>query len=328
MNIDFPPPCKGTYNNAGSSRQLANYLEHEDMERMEKGIYTEGFFNLIQENLYKSQVVKDIDRNIGQLMKTDAKFYAIHISPSTKELQVMGATETEQAEAMRWYIRTVFIPEYARNFNKGLEAEDIKFYGKIHFDRDSSRSKGNTDETDTHNNMHCHIIVSRKDQANKVKLSPLTNHRNTKKGAIMGGFDRTQLFKSVEKGFDVLFKYDRQLAETFQYCNIMRNGNIDEQLNMQGKEISQEKMGAGERESKQMGILADRQISNNGNMNEKGLADLQVSDNAQEQTSDSTDLGLPSVLGMFSPEVHGDNWEEEYFRKMGKGRKRKRGRGW
>lgn len=43
MHIDFAPPSKGTYNNAGSSRQLANYCEHEDLERMEKGIYTDGF---------------------------------------------------------------------------------------------------------------------------------------------------------------------------------------------------------------------------------------------------------------------------------------------
>lgn len=46
MNIDFPPPSKGTYNNATSRRRLAAYLEHEDLERMEKDIYTEGFFNM------------------------------------------------------------------------------------------------------------------------------------------------------------------------------------------------------------------------------------------------------------------------------------------
>ena len=34
MNIDFPPPSNGVYNNAGSSRQLANYCEHEDLQRM------------------------------------------------------------------------------------------------------------------------------------------------------------------------------------------------------------------------------------------------------------------------------------------------------
>ena len=130
MHIDFAPPSNGTYNNAGSSRQLANYLEHEDLERMEKGIYTEGFFNLTDDNIYESKVIKDIDTNIGQLLKTDAKFYAIHVSPSKKELQAMGNTEHEQAESMKRYIREVFIPEYAKNFNKELSASDIKFYGK------------------------------------------------------------------------------------------------------------------------------------------------------------------------------------------------------
>ncbi|MDR2408477.1 MAG: DUF5712 family protein [Bacteroidales bacterium] len=229
MNIDFPPPSNGIYNNAGSCRQLINYCEHEDLERMQKGIYTEGFFNLADDNLYKADVIKDIDGNIGQLLKTDAKFYAIHVSPSEKELQRMGNTEQEQAEAMRRYIREVFIPEYAKNFNKGLSAMDIKFYGKIHFDRDRS---------DNRLNIHCHLIVSHKDQSNKVKISPLTNHRNTKKGAIKGGFDRVALFENAEKGFDKLFGYNRQLSETFEYCNTMKNGTVTAKLKMQEKEIN------------------------------------------------------------------------------------------
>jgi hypothetical protein len=133
MNIDFPPPSNGVYNNEGSSRHLANFLEHEDLERMQKDFYTEGFFTLKENNLYKSQVIKDIDGNIGQLLKTDAKFYVIHISPSENELRTMGSEEQEQAEAMKQYIRKAFIPEYTRNFNKGLSGADIKFYGKIHF---------------------------------------------------------------------------------------------------------------------------------------------------------------------------------------------------
>lgn len=225
MNIDFPPPSKGTYNNAGSSRRLCNYLEHEDMERMEQGIYTEGFFNLTDDNLYKSQVVKDIDNNKAQLLKTDAKFYAIHVSPSEQELKSMGTTEQEQAEAMRKYIREVVIPEYAKNFNKDLSAEDIKFYGKIHFDRDRSEN--------AEGNMHCHLIVSRKDQSNKIKLSPLTNHKNTRKGTVKGGFDRTYLFRQTEIGFDSLFNYNRALDESFEYYNIMKNGTITEQIKMQ-----------------------------------------------------------------------------------------------
>ena len=212
MHIDFAPPSKGTYNNAGSSRQLANYCEHEDLERMEKGIYTDGFFNLTDDNIYKSKVLKDIDSNIGQLLKTDAKFFAIHVSPSESELRAMGNTEQEKAEAMKRYIREVFIPEYAKNFNKGLSEL----------------------------NMHCHLIVSRKDQSNKKKLSPLTNHKNTKKGTVTGGFDRVNLFQQAEQGFDKLFGYDRQLSESFEYANTMKNGSISEQLEFQEQNVTGE----------------------------------------------------------------------------------------
>ena len=232
MHIDFAPPSGGTYNNAGSSRQLASYMEHEDLERMEKGIYTDGFFNLTDDNIYKSKVIKDIDSNIGQLLKTDAKFFAIHVSPSEKELRAMGNTEQEKAEAMKRYIREVFIPEYAKNFNKGLSEADIKFYGKIHFDRNRS---------DNELNMHCHLIVSRKDQTGKKKLSPLTNHKNTKNGVIKGGFDRVNLFRQAEQGFDKLFDYNRQLSESFEYANTMKNGSIDDKLKMQEQELKEPK---------------------------------------------------------------------------------------
>ena len=232
MHIDVASPSNGTYNNASSSRQLANYLEHEDLERMEKGIYTEGFFNLTDDNIYKSKVIKDIDTNIGQLLKTDAKFYAIHVSPSEKELLAMGNSEQEQAQAMKRYIREVFIPEYAKNFNKELSASDIKFYGKIHFDRSRSKNK---------QNMHCHLIVSRKDQANKKKLSPLTNHKDTKNGVIKGGFDRVNLFQQAEQGFDKLFDYNRQQSESFNYHNTMKNSSIPKQIELQEQKIYGEK---------------------------------------------------------------------------------------
>ncbi len=267
MNIDFPPPSNGVYNNAGSSRQLANYLEHEDLERMQKGIYTEGFFNLTENNLYKSLVIKDIDANIGQLLKTDAKFYAIHVSPSEKELVTMGSTEQEQAEAMKRYIREIFIPEYARNFNKGLSGEDIKFYGKIHFQRGRSDNKLN---------MHCHLIVSRKDQSNKIKISPLTNHRNTKKGVIKGGFDRTTLFENAEKGFDKLFGYNRQLTETFEYCNTMKNGKIETKLQMQEQELKtqDQSVNISTNDSTDKSINRSRVHSNNLQNKQSGLSSL------------------------------------------------------
>lgn len=288
MNIDFPPPSKGTYNNVGSSRRLCNYMEHEDMQRMEQGIYTEGFFNLTDDNIYKSQVIKDIDTNIGQLMKTDAKFYAIHVSPSEQELRAMGSTEQEQAEAMKRYIREVVIPEYAKNFNRGLSAEDIKFYGKIHFSRDRS---------DNELNMHCHLIVSRKDQSNKKKLSPLTNHKNTTKGTVKGGFDRKNLFQQAEQGFDRLFNYDRQLTESFEYYNTMKNGSISDQLNMQEQAIRQTK---------------DNQQN------------ISFGEREKKQTVSVPDLGLGSVLGILTPEPGNGN-EEQPLKLPKKKKKPKRG---
>lgn len=313
MNIDFPPPSKGTYNNAGSSRKLCNYCEHEDMERMEQGIYTEGFFNLTDDNIYKSQVVKDIDSNIGQLLKKDAKFYAIHVSPSEEEIRAIGNTEQEQAEAMKRYIREVVIPEYAKNFNKGLSAEDIKFYGKIHFSRDRSNNELN---------MHCHLIVSRKDQSNKKKLSPLTNHKNTKKGTVKGGFDRKNLFEQAEQGFDRLFGYNRQLIESFEYYNTMKNGSISEQLDMQERQIASEK------ENMQAGLYADRQDelteSKAAYKQDDNLSNIQSVNQENKQSFNLPDLGLSSVLGLLTPEPN-NNEEEQQMSMKKKKKKPKRG---
>ena len=289
MHIDFAPPSGGTYNNAGSSRQLISYLEHEDLERMEKGIYTDGFFNLTDDNTYKSKVIKDIDSNIGQLLKTDAKFFAIHVSPSEGELRTMGNTEQEKAEAMKRYIREVFIPEYAKNFNKELSEADIKFYGKIHFDRSRSDNKLN---------MHCHLIVSRKDQANKKKLSPLTNHKNTKKGTVTGGFDRVNLFQQAEQGFDILFGYDRQLSESFGYYNTIKNGSIPEQLESQEQKFAGEKkkeiFQSSEKENMISCNLENKEIINQTCKVGTYISARQENINSNSQTFDSFMPFLPS----------------------------------
>ena len=296
MHIDFTPPTNGRYNNSGSSRRLANYLEHEDLERMEKGIYTEGFFNLTEDNIYKSKVIKDIDANIGQLLKTDAKFYAIHVSPSKKEIQAMGNTEQEQAEAMKRYIREVFIPEYAKNFNKELSATEIKFYGKIHFDRSRSNNELN---------IHCHLIVSRKDQVNKKKLSPLTNHKNTKNGIIKGGFDRVNLFLQLEQGFDNLFNYNRQPKESFTYRNTMTNGSISEQFKLQ--ELDSQSC---ERK------IAISQDSNQENLFSVNLENKEASNQKDSQVYNTFNIfGLAGTYSSFS--------EEQILKRPKKKKKRK-----
>lgn len=85
--------------------------------------------------------------------------------------------------------------------------------------------------------MHCHLMVSRKDQTNNKKLSPLTNHKNTKSGIIKGGFDRVNLFQKIEQGFNKLFNYQRQQTDSFDFHNMMKNSSIYEQLKLQEQGI-------------------------------------------------------------------------------------------
>ena len=40
---------------------------------------------------------------------------------------------------MKEYIRKDIIPAYAENFNKGLQADNIEYYAKIHY---TGREKG------------------------------------------------------------------------------------------------------------------------------------------------------------------------------------------
>ena len=129
--------------------------------------------------------------------------------------------------------------------------------------------------------MHCHLIVSRKDQSNKTKLSPLTNHKNTKKGAIKGGFDRTNLFKQTEQGFDKLFSYHRPLSESFEYYNTMKNGSISNQLIIQEKIINQPK-------DNQQNIVSGERIK-------------------EQAASQGNDLGLSSGLGILTPEPNSND---------------------
>ena len=154
--------------------------------------------------------------------------------------------------------------------------------------------------------MHCHLIISRKDQTNKKKLSSLTNHKNTKKGAIPGGFDRKNLFQQAEQGFDKLFSYNRPLSEFFEYYNTMKNGSITDQPNMQGRQITDE----GKRidSARQVGIYADKQAK--------------ITDN--KHSFNLHDTGLSSVLGLLTPDV--ENTEEEQIPKRKKIKKKpKRG---
>ena len=85
--------------------------------------------------------------------------------------------------------------------------------------------------------LHAHVIVSRKNITNKIKISPLTNHKSTTKGAIKGGFDRKNFYEKVEQSFDDKFKYNRKIEDTFLYKNTMKNGKAEDKIKMIDKKI-------------------------------------------------------------------------------------------
>ena len=129
-----------------------------------------------------------IDHNKAQLHKSNSKFFVITVSPSQDELNTMGKTPQEKATALREYIRNDIMQQYAENFNRNFNKEDIMYYAKIHHDRGNKAG----------DNMHAHIIISRKDISNTKKLSPQTNHRNTKKRVVKGGFNRENFLLNSE----------------------------------------------------------------------------------------------------------------------------------
>lgn len=217
MNVKIQGGGSGKYANKGSCTSVVTYLQHEDMERALEGLKTETFFNNDYDKISSKEVTYKIDNNKAKLGKDDAKFYVLTISPSANEIRGMGKNEIERVSAFREYIRNEVMEVYANNFNKGLSKENIEYYAKIHLERGDKAGY----------NMHAHIIVSRKDISNKIKISPKTNHRDTKKGIVRGGFDRTEFYQNIEETFDAKFRYERDVTESFKYNNAIKNGSID-----------------------------------------------------------------------------------------------------
>lgn len=213
----------GEYSNTGTSYGVVAYLRHEDKELLKQNRVVEPFFSYDEDFVPHSEVVESLDSNKEKLSRSDAKFFVLTVSPSKEEILTMGTTPEDQAKAFRKYINAEVMKYYAHGFGKDLEAKDILYYGKIHHARG--------DKVDEQ--MHAHIIVSRKDKSNKIKLSPQTNHRNTQKGAIRGGFDRSSFYKNLEIAFDRYFGYDRDFVDTFEYKNVMKNGTIPQKAAME-----------------------------------------------------------------------------------------------
>ena len=219
MNIKIQNSGKnGVTNTKGTSRNLAEYLEHEDKERREKGLTVFPFVKADGTPVSKEEVIDKLDRNNKRLSKKDDKYYHIVAAFSKNEILALGNTDEEVFDKALIIIRCLS-DAYAGNFHKkGIEdGDDLVIFWKPHF------SRGDNNELQ----FHLHGIVSRRGKGNGPKLSPLTAHRNTTSGPVLGGFDRKAFADKGEKLFDKLLDYHRKVDETFEYNNAMKHGTAE-----------------------------------------------------------------------------------------------------
>ncbi|WP_158211153.1 DUF5712 family protein [Myroides phaeus] len=233
MHIKIQGGGNGKYANSGSCSTLVSYLEHEDLDRIKKGQKVEPFFSHTEDHIKGNVIIEAIDNNKKKLCRDEAKFFMITVSPSQKEIAHLGKTPEEQSKKLKDYIRNGVMQQYAENFNKGLNAEDIMYFAKIHHERKTNKNEGN---------LHIHILVSRKSADGRLKLSPMTNHQNTNKGAVKGGFVRINFYTGAEKAFDEKFLYQRQREEQFDYKKQCKKGTAKEweQLNKEKHKYNQQ----------------------------------------------------------------------------------------
>lgn len=258
--------------NIGSCSKLTLYLdkENQELENMINKSNTiseisflenrkQHFFNSEKFGISCIEVIDSIDQNIKKLGKNDSKYFAPTISFSQLELEhlVSIATNGKKVkdvwemnavqfksfnELVREYIKLV-MTNYAKNFNreeKGLiSGNDLVYFAKIeHFrkfkgtDKDVKKGLIKNGSIKPGLNTHVHIVVSRKDKSQKLKLTPTTKERLTDrkigKNSYRVGFDRMAWINMNEKTFDILFKYNRPLIEKFVNQYILKNGSPKE----------------------------------------------------------------------------------------------------
>nr|WP_319400899.1 DUF5712 family protein [uncultured Carboxylicivirga sp.] len=207
--------------NLNSSSRYVNYLLKEDSN---KGFKKNFFYNCSQDYITAQDVINSIDSiNKQGLRRTDPKFFTGSINFSEEELRHIN----NDFNKIKSYTREVFIL-YAKQYNRDISPNDINWYAKIeeyrYFDGKVGSKQGQI-KPGLH--THVHFLISRKTKSGN-KISHKTNHKDSKKGVIKGGFNRSEYFYNCEKQFDNQFNYRRPINETYIYRNKIKNGTLDE----------------------------------------------------------------------------------------------------
>ena len=162
------------YSNKGSSAQAANYLKQEASKAGQEAV----FFGAEKDNLSAAEVTQSIDNNVKGLRATDDKFYSLVLSPSEAELAYIGNDEKK----LKAYTREV-MEHYANNFKlkdgRKLDSENLVWAATIHQDRhhrgtDPEVAAGTAKAGEKRAGLqtHIHIIVSARDEEQKITLNP------------------------------------------------------------------------------------------------------------------------------------------------------------
>lgn len=234
--IKFDQP-ENLSDNTGSSRKFVSYLSKEDDR---KGLDKEFFFTERNKFVCDYEVIEAIDSNHKGLGNDDAKFYTGSIDFSEDELMHIS----NSLNGIKEYT-ILAMEEYARNFNKDLSISDINWFAKIETNRyfkgnDSQVLDGTYKQGDSKpgNNIHVHFIIGRKSKHSGIKLSPITNHQNTTKGPVRGGFSRDVFKENCEMIFDKKFNYNRPYEDSYIHLKIIKKGGLPEKLNLMDQKAS------------------------------------------------------------------------------------------
>lgn len=220
MIVDFDNSKK----NLTTSSKIFDYLDKENKGKPDAE--KEHLFDQNRDDITPEEATKTIDGNIAKLGKADEKYYSFHISPSAKEIAAINGDVVKVKE----FVREV-MDEYAKNFNKGLTGDDIVYFAKVERTRsfknkdiEVSQGSAAAGENKFGDQLHVHVVVSRKDKTNKIKLSPKDNARGGTNFKVPGqeqtitrGFDRNAFRNTAEHLFDKKFGFQRSMEDSFEF---------------------------------------------------------------------------------------------------------------
>lgn len=141
MHISFTAHNPKNYGT--SCRATVEYLTKEDYEKDQS-----YFFNNDNQLIESEKAFQMIDDNKGSHSNSVSKFYMINISPSKQELEHLekladeylkrNREQVDKQEVMKQFLQEYtneVMKEYAKNFNKDLQIDDLVYVAKVETER-------------------------------------------------------------------------------------------------------------------------------------------------------------------------------------------------